>query len=84
MAKKKVVYAKKSKLDADEFDRKHIKVLISVRLDGDVLEGMKAQASDKGLPYQTYINLVLRERIHGSEEDKIRAIVRDELANKAS
>ena len=80
MAKNKVNYAKKSTLDADEFDPKHAKVLISIRLDGSVLEAVKAEADKKGVKYQPLINQLLKEHFFGnSDEDRIREIVREEL-----
>jgi uncharacterized protein (DUF4415 family) len=80
MAKNKISYAKKSVLDADEFDPKYVKVLISTRLDGDVLEAVKAAALERGIGYQTLINQVLKDRFIGNaEEENIRRIVREEL-----
>ena len=67
-------------LDADEFDKKHTKVMITTRLDGEVLEAVKIEAASRGIKYQTLINQFLRERLIGTAEDeKIRRIVRDEL-----
>ncbi|MGK5088716.1 CopG family antitoxin [Bdellovibrionota bacterium FG-2] len=81
MAKNKISYAKKSVLDADEFDAKYVKILISIRLDGDVLAAVKAEAQKKGVKYQPLINQMLKERFFGKpEEDRIREIVREELA----
>jgi len=81
MAKTKVRYAKKSTLDADEFDSKYIKVLISIRLDGDVLAAIKEEATKKGVKYQPMINQILKDRYFGRpEEERIREIVREELA----
>jgi uncharacterized protein (DUF4415 family) len=78
MAKK--TYRKTSILDADEFDPKHIKVLISTRLDGEVLKALKAAAKVRGIGYQTLINQTLRNSFLGdAEEEKIRRIVREEL-----
>ena len=58
--KDKITYGKKSVLDSDEFDPKHSKVLISIRLDGDVLQAIRQAATLKGAAYQTMINEVLR------------------------
>ena len=80
MAKNKINYAKKSVLDADEFDPKHVKVLISIRLDGAVLGAVKAEAEKKGVKYQPLINQLLKEHFFGRpDEDRIREIVREEL-----
>ncbi len=80
MAKKKIKYAKKSTLDLDEFDPKYIKVLISTRLDENVLQAVKSAALERGIGYQTLINQTLKDRFLGNtEEEKIRRIVREEL-----
>lgn len=80
VAKKKISYSKKSVLDADEFDTKYVKILISTRLDEAVLKAVKAAALEQGVGYQTLINQVLKDRFIGnSEEEKIRRIVREEL-----
>jgi predicted DNA binding CopG/RHH family protein len=80
MAKKKITYTKQSALDADEFDPQYVKVLISIRLDGDVLAAVKAEAGKKGVKYQPLINQLLKEHFFGnSEEERIREIVRQEL-----
>jgi predicted DNA binding CopG/RHH family protein len=80
MAKKKINYTKNSSLDADEFDSKYVKVLISTRLDEDVLKAVKTAAAERGIGYQTLINQVLKDHFLGNaEEEKIRRIVRDEL-----
>jgi hypothetical protein len=44
-----------------------------------ILNMIREEAKHKGLPYQTYINQLLREHVAGDEEKKIRAIVRDEV-----
>ena len=62
MVKKKISYSKNSVLDADEFDPKYTKVLISTRLDGQVLEAVKAAAAERGVGYQTLINQVLKDK----------------------
>jgi uncharacterized protein (DUF4415 family) len=80
MAKKKIGYAKNSVLDSDEFDPKHVKVTISIRLDGDVLKSVKADALKRGVKYQPLINQLLRDHYFGrADEQVIREIVRDEM-----
>jgi hypothetical protein len=44
-----------------------------------VLETIRKEAKEKGLPYQTYINQLLREHVSADNEKKIREIVRDEV-----
>jgi predicted DNA binding CopG/RHH family protein len=67
-------------LDEDEFNPKYVKVLISTRLDGEVLEAVKVVAKQRGVPYQTLINQTLRDQFIGNAaEEKIRTIIRDEM-----
>ena len=40
---------------------KHLKRQVTIRLDRDTLEYFKALAADSRIPYQTLINLYLRE-----------------------
>lgn len=77
--KNKVEYAKKDALDHDEFDPKHAKFRVTMFIDLPVLETIRKEAKAKGLPYQTYINQLLRQHVGGDEEQRIREIVRDEV-----
>jgi uncharacterized protein (DUF4415 family) len=77
MAKKKISYAKKSTLDADEFDSKHVKVLISIRLSADVLAFYKKLAHEKGVGYQALIQQALSEKMKdGPLSERIEKIER--------
>jgi predicted DNA binding CopG/RHH family protein len=70
-------------LTEDEFDPRHGKFRVTMFIDLDVLDEIRKRAADKRLPYQTFINQLLRELILGSDEtEKIRQIVREELAKK--
>jgi predicted DNA binding CopG/RHH family protein len=75
----KIDRGKKDELDEDEFDPKHAKFRVTMFIDLPVLETLRKEAKNKGLPYQTYINQLLREHVSGDDEKKIRAIVRDEV-----
>lgn len=44
-------------------DEPKVTVQISLKLDADLLEGIKQAATDKGLPYQTFIKQVLKEHL---------------------
>jgi len=49
-----------------------VKVNISIRLDLEVLNWVKAEAERRGLPYQTYINSILTmTKNMGSFEDRM-------------
>jgi predicted DNA binding CopG/RHH family protein len=77
--KNKIERGKKNVLDEDEFDPKSAKFRVTMFIDLPVLETIRKEAKQKGLPYQTYINQLLRDHVNGDEEKKIRAIVRDEV-----
>lgn len=40
-----------------------VKVNISIRLDLDILNALKSEAAENGLPYQTLINFILRKHL---------------------
>lgn len=46
-------------------NNKPLKTLVTVRLDQDVLRILKAQAQYLGLPYQTYLNSLLKQALLG-------------------
>ncbi|OFZ54964.1 MAG: hypothetical protein A2428_03055 [Bdellovibrionales bacterium RIFOXYC1_FULL_54_43] len=76
---KKLKYGKKDLLAGWEFDPNEAKVLISIRLDGDVLEAVKAAAAKAGKKYQPWINDVLREITIGANESPLLSAVHDQL-----
>lgn len=76
----KIKYGKVS-LPKDAFNPRETKFRVTMFLDLDVLDQIREDAHKKSLPYQTYINQLLRERVLGNEmEEQIRKIVREELA----
>jgi predicted DNA binding CopG/RHH family protein len=77
--KNKIEHGKKNVLDHDEFDPKHAKFRVTMFIDLPILETIRKEAKQNGLPYQTYINQLLREHVGGDEEKRIREIVRDEV-----
>ena len=80
----KIQYGDKDLLGQDAFDPKGTKFRVSMYIDLDVLTEIRIRAKKKGLPYQTYINQCLRETHLGSADDeRIRRIVREELAGRA-
>jgi hypothetical protein len=61
---------------------KTAKVLKTVRLDAEVLRWLCQEADERGIGYQTLLNMFLRERMkakRGRLRSEIRAIVREEL-----
>ncbi len=64
----------------EAFDAKNVKARITMWIGMELLEEAKRRAQEKDLPYQTYLNLLLKEALFGSkEEEKIRKIARDEV-----
>lgn len=56
------------KMEPEEFQvavERPRKKLISIRLDSDCLERIKVVANRKGIPYQTLIQMWLKEKIQG-------------------
>lgn len=83
-SKVKIRYGKKDQLTQNEFDPRNGKFRVTMFIDLDILDEIRKRAKTKGLPYQTYINSLLRETVLGSAEDeRIRKIVREELAKRA-
>jgi predicted DNA binding CopG/RHH family protein len=81
---KKIKYGKVA-LPEEAFDPKAAKFRVTMFVDLDVLDEIRRRAANRGLPYQTYINQMLRDSVFGSEEEeRIRRIVRDELSKKSA
>ena len=71
------------KVPEDAFEPKNVKARITMWVGMDVLEEIRRRAAAKDLPYQTYMNQILRETVLGSSEDeRIRKLIREELAKK--
>ena len=78
---KKMKWQKREPLDPST-----TKLSITVRLDMDTLSWLKGEADKKGLPYQTLLNSILKEVMHGTllSEQTLRKVIREELAKKAA
>ena len=50
---------------------KKLKKQVTIRLDEDTVEYFKALADDKGIPYQSLINLYLRDCVLSHRELKV-------------
>ena len=64
---------------------KTTKIAVTTRLDPNVLSWLREQADKRGIPYQTLMNSLLMEAMHGGpseSEEFIRKIVRDEIKKK--
>jgi uncharacterized protein (DUF4415 family) len=63
-------------------DAKQTKVMISLRLDGDILNWLMKLSEEKRVPYQTLINSLLKEAMDRDgidEKAEIRALIVEEL-----
>ena len=81
--KKKITYGKVN-LDQDEFAPENCKFRVSMLVPQDILDEIRKLAKAKGLPYQIYINQVLRDHVFGdAEKERIKAVVM-EVLGKAS
>ena len=69
---------------AAEGAERHIKVKITMNLDGDVLAFFKEWAKQDGRPYQSLINQVLREYMEGSRPEQLAEKVKELLAGDPS
>jgi hypothetical protein len=54
---------KKSLIEEGDLDPKNAKVRITTFLDGDVLLALRKKADEKGMPYQTMLNDILRATV---------------------
>lgn len=77
---KKMKWQKREPLDPST-----TKLSITARLDMDTVSWLKKEADKKGLPYQTLMNSLLKEVMHGTllSEQTLRKVIREELGKKA-
>jgi uncharacterized protein (DUF4415 family) len=54
-----------------------VKISKTVRLDGDIVQWLVAEADRTGIPYQTLMNAKLREAMN--LPDRVRELVREEI-----
>lgn len=50
---------------------RHLKIKVTMNLDGDIVQHFKDQARASGQPYQSLINQALRELMEGSKPERI-------------
>jgi len=86
-SKKNIKYGN-VEIAGDEFESKNCKIRVTAFIDLDIVEALKDEADQTKSKYQTLLNKRLRESIFGSAmgsdlDQKIRAIVREELGKKA-
>lgn len=58
-----------------------VKVTVTSRLDSDVVEWLKKEAQKSGVPYQTFMNSILKQAMSGSlvTVEALRKVFREEL-----
>ena len=82
--KKKEFNFKKAKRVGDRFKGAEVKVTVTSRLDPDVLHWLREESEQKGIPYQTFLNSILKQAMRGSltNVETLRKVIREELKNK--
>jgi len=82
---RKIQYGTKNVLP-EKISSRDETIMISIKMEGDLLDALKAKAKELNRPYQTLMKEMLRERLNlktSDMDDHIREIVRQEL-NKAT
>jgi uncharacterized protein (DUF4415 family) len=77
----KIKYGTKNLLPA-KIDPKDEMIMISIKMEGDLLDALKAKAKELNRPYQTLMKEMLRDQLNlktSDMDDRIREIVRQEL-----
>ena len=77
----KIKYGTKNLLP-EKIDPKNEKVMISIKMEGDLLDALKVKAKELNRPYQTLMKEMLRDQLNlktSDMDDRIREIVRQEL-----
>jgi uncharacterized protein (DUF4415 family) len=60
-----------------------LKTMISLRMDLDILSWLKTESERTGIPYQTLLTSILREKMTaGDIKEQLRLVIREELGNK--
>ena len=69
---------------AAERPTRHLRVKVTMNLDGDVLAHVKQRALEEGRSYQVLINDALREVMEGTKPERLAKVVGSILARDAS
>ena len=56
---------------AAERPERHVRVKVTMNVDGDVVDYFKKCGKEEGRPYQTLMNQVLREYVKGSRVERV-------------
>lgn len=77
----KLKYGSKNLMPA-KIDPRDISVMISIKMEGDLLNAIKNKAKELNRPYQTLMKEILRDHLNlgkSAMDERIREIVRQEL-----
>ena len=58
---------------------RHVRVKVTMNLDGDLIEYFKRRGREEGRPYQLLLNDALREYVQGSRTERLAAEVGEQL-----
>jgi len=82
---KKEFNFKKARRVGVRFKDSEVKISVTTRIDPDIVFWLRKESEKKGLPYQTLINSLLKQAMHGgSDDERIRQIVKEEMRRRAS
>ncbi len=75
---------KKAKKVGSKFKNKDVKVSVTARLDPDIVSWLRTKSEELAIPYQTFMNSLLKQAMVGSSltEERVRYIVKEELLKK--
>jgi hypothetical protein len=86
MKKSKIKLGIKNQLP-EKIDPCDERVLISIKMEGDLLDALKLKAKELNRPYQTLMKEMLRDQLNlktSSMDDRIREIVRQEIKKESA
>ena len=72
----------KVELDPDEFDAKYCKVRVTMMVDEDLVDALRAEAAKKHIGYQTLMNQKLRETVFGEKDFEKRLEALEKIVKK--
>ncbi|MCC6954903.1 MAG: BrnA antitoxin family protein [Deltaproteobacteria bacterium] len=60
---------------------RHVRVKVTMNVDGDLIEYFKTRSREEGRPYQLLMNDALREYVQGTKPERLAAEVGERLLN---
>jgi predicted DNA binding CopG/RHH family protein len=79
---KKMSYGGKDLVAKDAFAPEHVKIRISLMVQGDILSKFKAKATEDGIGYQVLMQIALAEYLKGKRVDDRLQAIESELFKK--